>query len=46
MLGIALSRSEYTNGMVFYNPISDSMSVSTDFLLDIKRHIDEVFDCL
>ena len=27
MLGIALGDSEYTNGMIFYNPIMDSMSV-------------------
>ena len=31
MLGIALGRSEYTNGMIFYNPVLDSMSVSADF---------------
>ena len=39
MLGIALGRSEYTNGMIFYNPVMDSMSVSADFLLDKNRHV-------
>ena len=34
MLGIALGCSKYTNGMIFYNPVLDSMSVSVDFLLD------------
>ena len=43
---IALGGSEYTNGMIFYNPIMDSMSVSADFLLDKNRLIGEVFDCL
>ena len=46
MFGIALGCSEYTNGMIVYNPVLDSMSVSTDFLLDKTRHIGEVFDCL
>ena len=46
MLGIALGRSEYTNGMIFHNPVLDSMSVSADFLLDKNRLIGEVFDCL
>ena len=43
MLGIALGRSKDTNGMIFYNPILDSMSVSADFLLDKNLHIGEVF---
>ena len=46
MLGIALGCSEYTNGMIFYNPVLDSMSVSANFLLDKTRHIGKVFDCL
>ena len=46
MLGIALGQSEYTNGMIFYNPVLDSMSVSANFLLDKNRHIGEVFNCL
>ena len=43
MLGIALGRSEYTNGMVFYNPNLDSFSTSADYLIDKNRHVDEVF---
>ena len=46
MLEIALGCSKYTNGMIFYNPVLDSMSVSADFLLDKNRHIGEGFDCL
>ena len=46
MLDIALGRSKYTNGMIFYNFVLDSMSVSTDFLLDKNPHIGEVFCCL
>ena len=34
MLGIALDQSEYINGMIFYNPVLDSMSVFVDSLLD------------
>ena len=43
MLGIALGRSEYTNGMIFYNPELDSFSTSADYVLDKKRSIGEVF---
>ena len=43
MLGIALGRSEYTNGMVFYNPELDSFCTSADYILDKHRMIGEVF---
>ena len=43
MLGIALGRSEYTNGMIFYNPELDSFCVSADYLIDKNRHIGEAF---
>ena len=43
MLGIALSRSEYTNGMIFYNPNLDSFSTLADYLIDKNRHVGEVF---
>ena len=46
MLGIALGRSEYTNGMVFYNPILDSFSTSADYLVDKNCHVGEVFSSL
>ena len=46
MLGIALGRSEYTNGMVFYNPVLDSFSTSADYLLDKGRNIGDVFPSL
>ena len=31
MLDIAPGRSKYTNGMTFYNPVLDCMSVLADF---------------
>ena len=43
MLGIALGRSEYTHGMVFYNPVLDRFSTSADYLLDKGRNIGDVF---
>ena len=43
MLGIALDRSKFTNGMIFYNPELDSFCVSADYLIDKQRHIGEVF---
>ena len=43
LLGIALGRSEFTNGMIFYNPIPDSFCTSADFLIDKNRHIGEAF---
>ena len=46
MLGIALGRSEYTNGMIFYNPIMDSFCTSADYLIDKNRHVGEVFPSL
>ena len=46
MLGIALGRSEYTNGMVFYNPLMDSFCTSADYLVDKNRHVGEVFPSL
>ena len=46
MLGIALGRSEYTNGMVFYNPLMDSFCTSANYLVDKNRHVGEVFPSL
>ena len=46
MLGIALGRSEYTNGMIFYNPIMDSFCTSADYLIDKNRLVGEVFPSL
>ena len=43
MLGIALGRSEYTDGIVFYNPVLDSFGTSADYLLDKGRNIGDVF---
>ena len=42
-LGIALDRSEYTNGMVSYNPVLDSFCTSADYLLDKGSNIGDVF---
>ena len=46
MLGIALGRSEYTNGMVFYNPIMDSFCTSADYLIDKNRLVGKNFPSL
>ena len=43
MLGIALGCSEYTNRMVFYNPVLDSFSTSADYLLDKNRNVGDMF---
>eukprot|EP00531_Pseudo-nitzschia_arenysensis_P008906 CAMPEP_0116127296 /NCGR_PEP_ID=MMETSP0329-20121206/6769_1 /TAXON_ID=697910 /ORGANISM="Pseudo-nitzschia arenysensis, Strain B593" /LENGTH=2217 /DNA_ID=CAMNT_0003621395 /DNA_START=65 /DNA_END=6718 /DNA_ORIENTATION=- len=43
LVGIALGRSEFTNGIIFYNPTLDSFSTSADFYLDRKRVIGEMF---
>ena len=43
LLGIALGRSEFTNGMVFYNPTMDSFCTSADYILDKRRLVGEVF---
>ena len=46
MLGIAVGRSEHTNGMIFYNPTLDSFSTSADYYLDRNRLIGEEFPSL
>ena len=43
MLGIALGQSKYTNGMVFYNPETDSFCTSADYMLDKRQLVGEVF---
>ena len=43
MLGIALGHSEFTNGMIFYNPTLDSFNVSADYKLDKQKQLGEVF---
>ena len=43
MLGIALGRSEFTNGMTFCNPEMDSFCVLADCILDAKRQIGDAF---
>ena len=34
LLGSTLGRSEFTNGMTFYNPILESFCTSVDYLID------------
>ena len=46
MLGTALGRSEYTNGMLFYNPILDNFSTSADYLVNKKTVILKRFSLL
>ena len=43
LLGIALGRSEFTNGMIFYNPTLDSFCTSADYRLDPHASIAENF---
>ena len=46
LLGIALVRSEFTNDMIFYNPILDSFCTLADYLIDKNCHVGEVFPSL
>ena len=46
MLGIDHGRSEYTNGMMFYNPVMDSFITSANYLINKNRHVGEVFPSL
>ena len=41
--GIALGRSDYTNGMMFWDPTTSSFSVSADFQLDPDRGLSDPF---
>ena len=43
LLGIAVGRSEFTNGLVFYNPELDSFCTSADYKLDRSRMLGTVF---
>ena len=43
MLGIALGRSEFTNGMIFYNPTLDSFCTSADYRLDPHQSVIQHF---
>jgi len=43
MLGIALGRNEFMNGMIFYNPTLDSFCTSADYRLDPHASIAENF---
>ena len=42
-LGISLGCSQFTNGMIFYNPKMDNFCVSADYLLDSEQKIGNVF---
>ena len=46
MLGIALSCSEYTNIIVFYNPILDNVSTFADYVMDKDRHVSKIIPSL
>ena len=41
--GIALGRSDYTNGIVFYNPSTHQFTVSADYTLDAGRAVRTLF---
>jgi hypothetical protein len=42
-IGIALGRSDYTNGMMFWDPTTSCFSVSSDFRLDPDRGLGDPF---
>jgi hypothetical protein len=42
-IGIALGRSDYTNGMMFWDPTTSRFSVSSDFRLDPDRGLGDPF---
>ena len=45
-VGIALGRSDFCNGVVFYNPDQHSFSVSSDYTLDVDRGVSDAFPSL
>ena len=46
LAGIAVGRSEFTNGLIFYNPQLQDFCVSTDYSLDTTRSIGHAFPTL
>ena len=46
MLGIALGHSEYSNGIVFCNPVLNSFSTLAGYLLDKGRTIGDIFSSI
>jgi hypothetical protein len=42
-IGIALGRSDYTNGMMFWDPTTSRFSASADFHLDPDRGLGDLF---
>jgi hypothetical protein len=44
--GIALGRSDYTNGLIFYSPANHTFTVSADYTMDAKRSIRTLFPCV
>ena len=43
MLGSALDRSKFTNGVIFHNPEMNTFCVSADHILDTQRQLSNVF---
>ena len=42
--GIALGRSDYTNGLIFYNPLNKTFAVSADYTLDEGKAVRSYFE--
>ena len=45
-VGIAVGRSDFCNGLVFYNPDLHTFSVSSDYTLDVDRGVSDAFPSL
>ena len=45
-VGIAVGRSDFCNGLIFYNPDLRSFSVSSDYVLDPDRSLADAFPAL
>ena len=42
-VGLAVGRSDFCNGLVFYNPDLQTFSVSSDYSLDVDRGVSDAF---
>ena len=45
-VGIAVGRSDFCNGLIFYNPDLQTFSVSSDYSLDTDRSVSDAFPSL
>ena len=45
-VGVAVGRSDFCNGLLFYNPDLQTFSVSSDYSLDVDRGVSDAFPSL